>query len=145
MQAVASADVFQNLYCVCLICYGPKVVSLDSSVPVLLYNLPVWGFSKFFHNVSCCITYHLPVACTQKQLSVPQVLLQGCTLSKYKTRHVWVTKSSNALTAGANWLRCTHNLRLKLRLTLPLIPVCSLHLKWICNHCVGFWIRDGSK
>jgi len=45
MWEVASAYHFQDLLCACLKCYGPNDVLLRSSVPVLLYYLPVWAFS----------------------------------------------------------------------------------------------------
>jgi len=45
MWAIVSTYLSQDLRCVCLKCYGPNVLLLHSSVPVLLYYLPVWGFS----------------------------------------------------------------------------------------------------
>jgi hypothetical protein len=92
-----------------------------------------------------CITYHLQVACTHKRPSVPHIELHESARCKYKTRHVCVTKSMDAATAGDHRLRCRHRLRLQLPLPLSLIPFCSSCSQWICNGRTGFWIRDGGS
>jgi len=143
--AVASAYLLQDLLCVCLKRYGPNVILLHSSVPVLVYYLPVCGFSEWFPSGSCCITYRLPGACTHERPSVPHIELHESARCTYKTRQVWVNKSMDAATAGDNWSRCRHCLRLQLPLPLSLIPFCSSHSQWICNGHAGFSIRDAGR
>jgi len=91
------------------------------------------------------MTYNRQVACTYKQPSVPHVVLQEATHFRYKMRHIWVTKSMDAATAGDHWSRCRHRLQLKLPLPLSLIPFGSSHSQWICNDCTCLWIRDGDR
>ena len=86
--AVASAYLFYDLLCACLKCNGPNVVLLHSSVPVLLYYLPLWGFSKCFCNASRCITYHLQVASTYKWPCGAHVELRESAGCKFMARHV---------------------------------------------------------
>jgi hypothetical protein len=105
----------------------------------------VCGISWCFYNVLHCITYHLQVACTHNQLSIPPVELQQSAHCKYKMCHVWVIKSIATATAGDHWSRCRHRLSLQLSLPLPFLPFCSSHSQWICNDHPGFWIRDGGR
>jgi len=79
------------------------------------------------------------------QPSVPHIQLHESARCKYKTNHVWVTKSMDAVTAGDHWLRSRHCLWLQLPLPLSLMPVCSSHSQWICKGCAGFWSRDGGR
>ena len=141
--AVDSKYHFQDLLCVCLECYGPNVVLLDSVVPVRLSYLPVWGFSYSVRNVSCCITYSLHVTCTHKRLSIPHVELQESAHWKYTMLRVWVTKSMEMATGGDYSSRCSHHLGLQLPLSLSLILLGSSLWQWIFNNRAGFCIRDG--
>ena len=95
--------------------------------------------------MSRCITYGLQVVCTHNWPSVPHVELQESALCKHKTRHVGVTKSIDAATAGDHRSRCGHRLRLQLPLPLSLILFGSSRSEWICNDPTGFWIRDGGR
>jgi len=103
------------------------------------------GLQRMLCNASRCITYCLRVTCTHKRPSVPHVELQESACCKYRARHVGVTKSMDAVTAGDHWSRCRHRLRLQLPLPLSLIPRCSSRSQWICNDRAGFWIRDEGR
>ena len=51
----------------------------------------------------------------------------------------------DAASAGDQWSRCRHPLRVQLPMPLSLIAYCSSCSQWICNDCAGFWIRDGGR
>jgi len=118
---------------------------LHSSVPVRLYNLPVWGLSWYFRNESRCITCSLQVDCTHKRPSIPHIQLPESAHFKYMTCEVWVSQLMDAATAGDHRVRCRHCLRLQLPLPLAGIPFSSSCSQRICNDSAGFWIRDGGR
>ena len=141
--AVASAYLFQDPHCACLKWYGPNFVLLHSGIPVRLYYVPVWGHSECIHNPLRYISYHLQVDCTHIPASVAHVYLPQSTFSKYRTRHIWVTKSMDAVTAGDHWSRRGPHLSLQLPLPLSLICFGSLNSQWICNDRTDFCVGHG--
>jgi hypothetical protein len=97
---VASAYIVEDLLCACLKSYGPNVVLLNCSDPVLVYDLPVWGFMECFRRASRCITYHIQVACAHQGPPGPKIELPQSAHCKYKTCHVTVIKPMYAATAA---------------------------------------------
>jgi hypothetical protein len=145
MFTVASAYLFQNLLCACLTSYGPNVDLLHSSVPVPLYYLPGWGFSRWFRKASHCITHHLQVTWSHKQQSIAHWELQESASCIYMMSNISVTKSKDAVTTRGHWSRCIHRQPLQLLVPLSLNSCYSSHLEWICNYCVGLWVREGGR
>ena len=89
-----------------------------------------------------CVSYHLQDAFTHNRPSVPHVELQESAHFKYKTRHVWVTKSMDITTAGEHRCRCRHCLQLQLPLPVSEVLFCSSHSRWIGDDRTGIWTPD---
>jgi len=91
------------------------------------------------------ITYLVHVARSLQLPSVPHAEIQESACCKYKTRHAWVTKLIDAVTARDHSSRCRHRLQLQLPLLMSLIPLCSSRLRCIGHDHMGFWIWDGGR